>query len=132
VKLRTRSAITVLAVLIPLATVSAAAGENYGTTRAQARQMTAMIYQTFGTGYIGQCFVKIAWRESGMNPRAANYGDSHGGSYGLLQLNGVHRWRGETMTQFRQRMWNPVTHLQAAKRLAREGFGPWRATRGTC
>jgi soluble lytic murein transglycosylase-like protein len=71
--------------------------------------------------------VKIMWRESGGNPRAANYRDTAGGSYGLLQLNAVHRWRGETLAQFRARMWNPTTHLAAAKRLYQgSGFAPWR------
>ena len=106
--------------------VPAAQADNYGTSRSETAKMKQMIYKTFGTGYIGQCFIRIAARESGFNPRAANYHDSNGGSYGLLQLNGVHRWKGETLAQFQQRMWNPVTHLIAAKRLARGGFGPWR------
>jgi soluble lytic murein transglycosylase-like protein len=71
--------------------------------------------------------VRIMWRESGGNPRAANYRDANGGSYGLLQLNGAHRWRGESMAAFQQRMWDPVSHLAAAKRLYNgSGFGPWR------
>lgn len=88
--------------------------------------MTRLVLNTFGHGYAGQCMVRIMWRESGGNPRAANYRDWYGGSYGLLQLNAVHRWRGESMTQFRARMWNPVTHLIAAKRLYDgSGFRPW-------
>lgn len=115
-----------------MAVVPTASADNYGTSRTEAARMTSLIYKTFGTGYVGQCFVKIAWRESGMNPRAANYRDSNGGSYGLLQLNGVHRWQGETLAQFQKRMWNPITHLAAAKRLARGGFGPWRGAPGGC
>jgi len=108
-----------------LAFTGVAAGDNYGTNSREAAQMTAMIYKTFGSGWQGRTMVCIARRESGLNPRAANYRDSGGGSYGLLQLNAVHRWRGETLAKFQQRMWNPVTHLQAAKRLARGGLGPW-------
>jgi hypothetical protein len=93
-----------------------------------------MVMKTFGPRY-GPTMVRCMNRESGGNPLAANWGDSNGGSFGLLQLNGVHRWRSESMAQFRARMWNPVTHLQAAKRLfdsARRdrssgynGFAPW-------
>ncbi len=113
-------------VVIMAAFVSSAQGANYGTSRAESAKMTRMVYQTFGYGWQGRCMVRIMWRESGGNPRAANYGDSNGGSYGLLQMNGAHRWRTETLAQFRTRMWNPITHLAAAKRLyASSGFSPW-------
>lgn len=115
------------AVLIAATLTTAAQADDYGTTRAQANAMTALVYKTFGTGWQGRCMVRIMWRESGGNPRAANYSDSNGGSYGLLQLNAVHRWRGETLAQFQRRMWNPITHLAAAKRLySSSGFSPWR------
>jgi hypothetical protein len=106
--------------------VSVAQADNYGTTRTQSTQMTELVYKTFGHGWQGRCMVRIMWRESGGNPKAANYTDSNGGSYGLLQLNGAHRWSGETLSSFRARMWNPTTHLAAAKRLYNgAGFGPW-------
>jgi len=119
---------TVLAALIAAAFTSASAmADFYGTTRTQAGQMEALVYKTFGAGWQGRCMVRIMRRESGGNPRAANYRDVNGGSYGLLQLNGVHRWRGESMAAFRARMWNPRSHLIAAKRLYDgSGFGPWR------
>lgn len=118
--------ICTFAVVVTATFVSAASADNYGTTPAEKAKMKTLIYKTFGTGYVGQCFIRIAARESGFNPRAANYRDVNGGSYGLLQLNGVHRWKGESLSQFQRRMWNPTTHLIAAKRLARGGFGPWR------
>ena len=119
-------ALATAAVLIAATLTSAAQADSYGTTRTQAAQMTALVYQTFGHGWQGRCMVRIMWRESGGNPRAANYRDSNGGSYGLLQLNGAHRWRSESLAQFQQRMWNPATHLAAAKRLYNgAGFGPW-------
>jgi hypothetical protein len=112
--------------VIAMAFASAASADSYGTSRSESASMTALVYKTFGTGYAGRCMVRIMWRESGGNPRAANYHDSNGGSYGLLQLNGAHRWRGESLAQFQQRMWNPATHLAAAKRLCNgSGFGPW-------
>ena len=112
--------------VIAMAFASAASADNYGTSRTESNSMTALVYKTFGSGWQGRCMVRIMWRESGGNPRAANYGDSNGGSYGLLQLNGAHRWSGESMSAFRARMWNPVTHLAAAKRLYNgSGFGPW-------
>lgn len=122
-----KSIILTLAVTIALAASSTAAGDNYGTSKQEASRMTALVYKTFGHGWEGRCMVKIMWRESGGNPRAANYADSNGGSYGLLQLNGAHRWGGESLAQFQRRMWNPITHLAAAKRLYNgSGFGPWR------
>ena len=108
-----------------LAAVGAASADNYGTTGNERARMTTLIYQTFGTGWQGRTMLCIAKRESGLNPRAANYRDSNGGSYGLFQMNGVHRWRTETLSQFRARMWNPTTHMIAVKRLARGGLGPW-------
>lgn len=111
--------------VVAFAGTTAAQADNYGTTKHEAKRMEALIYKTFGAGWQGRTMVCIARRESGLNPRAANYRDVNGGSYGLLQLNGVHRWRGESLSQFQRRMWNPYTHLVAAKRLARGGLGPW-------
>jgi len=120
--------ITLCAIVAAVATTfaSAASADNYGTSRAEAAQMSALVYRAFGGGWQGRCAVAIMWRESGGNPRAANYRDSNGGSFGLMQLNGVHRWRGEPLSSFVRRMTNPYTHLEAAKRLYRgSGFGPW-------
>ncbi len=121
-----RGRFMVAAVVIAMAFASAATADNYGTSSSEAARMTALVYRTFGTGYTGRCMVRIMWRESGGNPRAANYGDSNGGSYGLLELNGVHRWAGESLAAFRARMWNPYSHLAAARRLYDgAGFRPW-------
>lgn len=117
--------IAVAAVLLAVTLVQSARGDNYGTNSKERARMTALIYKTFGTGWQGRTMLCIAKRESGLNPRAANYRDSNGGSYGLFQLNGIHRWRGESLSQFQRRQWNPTTHLIAAKRLARGGLGPW-------
>lgn len=120
-----KATLTVLAAALALALPAVASADNYGTNPREAAQMKSLIYRYFGTGWKGQTMIRCARRESGFNPRAANYSDSNGGSYGLLQLNGVHRWRGESLAAFRQRMWNPITHLEAAVRLARGGLGPW-------
>jgi len=127
VKARTHRGVMALIAITFVMLVSAigASADNYGTNGTERARMTTLIYKTFGTGWQGRTMLCIAKRESGLNPRAANYHDSNGGSYGLLQLNGVHRWGGESLAQFQRRMWNPVTHLQAAKRLARGGLGPW-------
>jgi hypothetical protein len=50
----------------------------------------------------------------------------------LFQMNGVHRWRGESLSQFRARMWNPTTHMTAVVRLARGGLGPWGGGSYSC
>ena len=112
-------------VAIAMALASAAQAHDYGTNRQEAARMTTLIYKTFGTGWHGRTMLCIARRESGLNPRAANYTDSNGGSYGLFQVNGIHRWHGEKLAAFRQRQWNPISNVAAAKRLARGGLGPW-------
>ena len=119
-------------VVISMAFASAATADNYGGY-VNSPQMAGLVYAKFGGGYAGRCAVAIMYRESKGNPRASNYRDSNGGSYGLMQLNGAHRWRGESLSQFQRRQWNPVTHLIAARRLydaqrraGFSGFGPWR------
>jgi len=120
-----RSILLALAITAALAFASTAGADNYGTSQAQYAKSKAMVMAVFGPRY-GPTMVRCMNRESGGNPHASNWGDSNGGSFGLLQLNGAHRWRGETMAQFRARMWNPVTHLRAAKRLFdSSGISPW-------
>lgn len=126
--MRVLALIALIVALIVVIVAPNAPAANYGcVSKAQCRKMEHLVYKTFGRGYAGQCFIRIMYRESGGNPRAANYTDANGGSYGLLQLNGIHRWRGESWNAFLMRMYNPVTHLQAAKRLyLGSGFAPWR------
>ena len=78
-------ALCTFAVVVTATFVSAASADNYGTTKTEAARMTALVYKTFGTGWQGRCMVRIMWRESGGNPRAANYRDVSGGSFGLLR-----------------------------------------------
>jgi hypothetical protein len=116
----------IVAAAIIMFSASTATADNYGgVSAATEQQMKTLIYKHFGSGWRGQTMVCIARRESGLNPRAANYTDSNGGSYGLFQINGVHRWRGESLQAFRYRMWNPVANVKQAVRLARGGLGPW-------
>jgi hypothetical protein len=122
----------VLILLTVLLVVAAARADNYGTNPKEKAAMKSLIVKHFGSGWRGQTMLCIAGRESGFNPRAANYSDSNGGSYGLFQMNGVHRWRGESLSQFQRRMWNPTTHMQAVVRLARGGLGPWRGGHYSC
>lgn len=90
-----------------------------------------MAFLPYGNA-VAREMVRCMNRESHGNRFAANTHDSHGGSYGLLQLNGVHRWRSESLAQFKARMFNVKSHLEAAVRLyngARHaygnGFQPW-------
>lgn len=127
-----RSATRVLVLAVIVATVSVFAGSAQANTSSQNARL---VYTTFTKYYgssVGTEMVRCMYRESHGNERAANYGDSNGGSYGLLQLNGAHRWRSETIQQFRYRMWNVKEHLAQAVRLFRDakhyygnGFQPW-------
>lgn len=104
-----------------------AKAENYGgNAPAEKRRMVRLIHREFGYGWLGRTMVCIARRESGLNPRAANYQDTRGGSFGLLQLNGVHSPTGYAYRAWIHRMWLPKQNLRRAHRLYRaEGLGPW-------
>jgi len=117
--------VALMVTLVAVVFVQSARADNYGTNSTQYAKSKSMVMAVFGPRY-GPVMVRCMNRESGGNPHASNWGDSNGGSFGLLQLNGAHRWRGETMAQFRARMWNPITHLKAAKRLFdSSGLRPW-------
>jgi hypothetical protein len=110
-------------VVSSLALVGAAQADNYGGTSTTSQtNIVRMIYAKFGTGYIGRTMVCIARRESGLNPRAANWRDANGGSHGLFQINGIHRgW-----VDFK-RIYDPAYNIQVAYRLSKNGrsLGPW-------
>jgi hypothetical protein len=107
--------------------VSVAQADNYGTTPKQESQVKAMIYKAFGTGWKGQTMIRCARRESGFNPRAANWRDSHGGSFGIFQINGIHDPApGSYATRaWIAKMMVPAENIKVAVRLARGGLGPW-------
>lgn len=107
---------------------STASADNYGgVSPAVEAKMKALIYKHFGTGWRGQTMVRCARRESGFNPRAANWHDSHGGSFGLFQINGVHNvGYGYATKAWVARMMNPYENIKVAVILARRGgLGPW-------
>ena len=82
------AAVSTIALLVGVQTSGA---DSYGTTRAEASSSEAAVkavFRPYGR-YVENCMVRVMWRESGGNPRAANYHDSNGGSYNLLQLNGA-------------------------------------------
>jgi hypothetical protein len=88
--------------------------------------MRHVIRSTFGYGSVGDTMLCIAKRESHLRPRAANWTDSNGGSFGLFQINGVWRHRHESTMHFARRMWNPVTNAKFARWLLRtRGLEPW-------
>jgi hypothetical protein len=87
------------------------------------------IRQEFGTGWLGGCFARIAWRESRFDARASNWADANGGSHGALQINGVWRRRGESPAAFAQRMYDPAANARLAHQIYRRyGVQPW----GSC
>lgn len=115
-------------VLVTAALLSPAANaDSYGgNSPKEQRKMVRLIHREFGHGRLGRVMECIARRESGLNPRAANWTDSHGGSFGLLQLNGVHSPTGHAYAAWVHRMWNPVVNLRVAHRLYRAaGLEPW-------
>jgi hypothetical protein len=93
---------------------------------ASASQMRALIYQEFGSGWLGRVMACIAYRESGLQPRQSNWHDSNGGSHGLFQINGINAPGGWATRSWIQRMYDPMTNIRMAHRLYRaRGLAPW-------
>ena len=117
-----RIALVVLAV-VALAMPVAAGAENYGgVSRTYKQQIVSLIRAKFGYGWSGDTAIRVAACESGFNPRAANWGDSNGGSFGLFQINKAHRdW-----VDF-GRIYDPAYNISVAYRLSGGGrnWGPW-------
>jgi len=119
--------VTTLVLLVSVF-VTAARADNYGGVSPTTQsKMIDLIYANFGHGWKGDTMVRCARRESGFNPRAANWHDSHGGSFGLFQINGVHDPApGSYATRaWIAKMMDPYENIKVAVRLARGGLGPW-------
>lgn len=128
-----RAAAAAVTAAIALTAAAAASADNYGGVPSSYRaRMVALIHRTFDRYGVGSFFVCVANRESGFNPRAANWHDSHGGSFGLFQINGVWSPRGYVSRGDRvsmnwvRRMWNPYQNTAVALSLyRRSGTVPW-------
>jgi hypothetical protein len=119
-----------LASLALIAPSTSIAAEEVTESRYQMKQI---IYQFFGTGWLGQTMVCIATRESNLNPWASNWRDSNGGSHGLFQINGANAPGGWASRSWIRRMYNPVINTATAYALyRRSGLAPWSATGGGC
>jgi hypothetical protein len=116
------------AIVASAASVGTAQADNYGgVSSAYKQQMINLVYANFGHNWKGDTMVRCVNRESGFNPRAANWHDSHGGSFGLFQINGIHDPApGSYATKaWISKMMNPYENIKVAVRLARGGLGPW-------
>lgn len=116
-----------LAAALTIALPTAASADNYGgNSPSEQKRMAGLIYREFGHGWLGRTMVCIARRESGLNPRAANWRDTRGGSFGLFQINGVHAPGGWAFRVWVRHMWDPVANVKSAHALYRSsGLGPW-------
>ena len=107
----------------------AASADNYGgVSYAYQLQVKQMVYKEFGKNWKAEAMIRCIRRESGFNPKVANWHDSHGGSFGLAQINGVHDPSpGKYATKaWIQKMWDPAQNLRQAHRLMNgAGLGPW-------
>jgi hypothetical protein len=139
------AAIAVLALALLVAVVTRAAsparrpsGARLGQAPAAGRpaakrtplRPAALIRAYFGTGWLGACMIRIAWRESRLRPHATNWTDHHSdgsvGSFGLFQIGAVHRAAGEPVSRFRLRMLDPRANVRMARRLYLSGgLSPW-------
>lgn len=119
----------ILATAATAIVTQAASADNFGgVSYAYQLQVKQMVYKEFGHGWQAEAMIRCIRRESGFNPKAANWTDSHGGSFGLAQINGIHDPSpGKYATKaWIARMWDPVQNLRQAHRLMGKGdLGPW-------
>jgi hypothetical protein len=100
------------------------------TVRGSEPAALAAIRREFGTGQLAGCMAAIAWRESRLDPKAANWTDRHAdgsrGSFGLFQIGALWRREGETAAAFARRMAWPAANAALAHRIYRlYGLAPW-------
>lgn len=117
------TAVVVLALAFCVS-AGAATQDHYGGVSAQTRwRMITLIHSRFGNGWLGNTMVCIANRESGFNARAVN---PRGDVYGLMQIWSGWRHRGESVTHFAARMYNPRENINLAYAIyKRSGLRPW-------
>jgi hypothetical protein len=128
-----RPAVIAIALLLFLAIALAVTAEQAHGDRGrdlEAQEVVNAIADAFGAGPTGACFWRIAWRESRLDPTAANLTDRHAdgsrGSFGALQIGALWRRHGETVAAFARRMRDPVENARLARRLYdRYGLAPW-------
>jgi hypothetical protein len=119
--------IIVIAAAALLAAGSASADSYGGVSYATQQNVKQLVYAEFGHNWKAEAMIRCIRRESGFNARAFAPRDSHGGSAGLTQINGVHGPGGYMTAAFKERMFNPVENLKQAHRLMNSsGLGPWR------
>lgn len=83
-----RRILLIAAIAAALAAPLSAQADNYGGVSAKTRAAVMKEVRRYH-GWDANRIACIIGRESGFNPRAVNGGDSHGGSHGLGQANGV-------------------------------------------
>jgi hypothetical protein len=118
--------IAALAAIVLLAVAEQARGDR----SSRAREVVNAITREFGAGPTGACFWRIAWRESRLDPHAANLTDRHAdgsrGSFGALEIGALWRRHGETVDHFAHRMFDPAQNARLAHELYRRyGLQPW-------
>lgn len=135
--MKLKALIVTMIAAVSLVFAGTAQSDNYSTTSSERAQMTALIYKTFGTGWQGKTMLCIAKRESGLNPRAINYKDSHPTSegtfkysLGLFQIGALHAQHSRGVARQitggnKYKLLDPKINVAVAKKLAGGGLGPW-------
>ena len=116
------------AAALALVVTSVAPADNYGcVSKAQCKTMEKLIRKQFGWGWQGDKALQVARCESGLNPRAANWRDTRGGSFGLFQINGTWGPGGYATEGWIRKMIIPKHNIAMAWRISRGGrsWGAW-------
>lgn len=123
-----------LAILVVLGTVSWGACERAEAVHTSPA-VTRWRDEAIAAGWHPKQWPKlrcIIARESRGNPYAYNGGDPHGGSRGLMQINGVHtRWLIERgVIRWRGDLFNAQRNLRAGYKVYRaQGWKAWSSSR---
>lgn len=118
-----------LTITVALVLAGTASADNYGGVSAGTRQQVLKELARYPGWSVSRMSCIVA-RESGFNPRAVNWRDANGGSHGLGQINGVHRYAFRDVWHLRYTIRGGVQMMYRLWRAA--GYSPWASTRHGC
>ena len=99
-----------------------ASADNYGGVSAATKAKVMQEVRRY-KGWDPSRIACIIGRESGFNPKAVNWRDSNGGSHGLGQINGIHRYAFREVWHLRYTIRGGIQMMYRLWRAS--GYSPW-------